>query len=63
MVNGIEEIHQSGFVHRDIKPDNIILTKDYKIKLIDYGFTCPVNKTGAAKGAVGTKNYMAPEIF
>ena len=56
-------MHKNSFVHRDIKPDNIILTRDYKIKYLDYGFACQVGKEGLARGTVGTRAYMGPEIF
>ena len=58
----MDEMHKEGYIHRDLKPDNIILTKDCLTKIIDYGFTCHVPKDGKVKGKVGTKSYMAPEI-
>jgi len=56
-------MHQFGFVHRDLKPDNMILTQDLKVKFLDYGFTTEVDSNGLARGCCGTKGYIAPEIL
>ncbi len=37
ILNGLSHIHQSGFLHRDIKPNNIMLTKEKQVKICDYG--------------------------
>ena len=57
---GLESLHQFGFVHADIKPKNILLTKNSsRIKIIDFGQTCPI---GHRKERIqGTPDYMAPE--
>ena len=58
----IEFIHKCGFLHRDIKPDNILLSKDYKkIYLIDFGlskdYLVKINRTGVNPS--GTLRYMS----
>ena len=55
-------MHKLSYIHRDLEPDNIILTKHCLIKIIDDGFTFHVPQNGIVKGKVGTKSYMAPEI-
>ncbi|MDH3937697.1 MAG: protein kinase [candidate division Zixibacteria bacterium] len=60
--SALEYAHQQGIVHRDIKPANIMITKDYRAKVMDYGIarveSSSMTKTGIA---MGTPNYMSPE--
>ena len=55
-------IHKNFIAHRDIKLENILMTKDYEIKIIDFGFGMynPENKLQTFY--CGTPNYMPPEI-
>ena len=50
-------------IHRDLKPDNIFISKDYKIKIGDFGITKNLNNNNYAFTQIGTFNYMAPEII
>lgn len=66
MLMGIHYIHSHGFSHRDLKPENILLDKNYNIKIVDFGFACPLegrDGSGINHSRVGTLGYMAPEII
>lgn len=43
LVQAIDAIHQSGFIHRDLKPDNLVLTAQGHLKLLDFGICTPVD--------------------
>lgn len=56
---GLDALHQLGYVHADIKPNNILVSKDRQVKVIDFGQSCPI---GHVKGRIqGTPDYIAPE--
>ncbi len=59
VAKGLNAMHQAGFVHCDIKPNNILINKDGSIKIIDLGQSCPI---GTVKNRIqGTPDYIAPE--
>ena len=56
---GLNAMHQAGYVHCDIKPNNILINKNGAIKIIDLGQSCPI---GTVKSRIqGTPDYIAPE--
>ena len=63
VANALEYAHQRGMVHRDVKPANIMFTRDGEVILSDFGIARMVNTTTlTASGAmVGTPAYIAPE--
>jgi serine/threonine-protein kinase len=59
VASGLNAMHQQGFVHCDIKPNNILISKPGAIKIIDLGQSC---KIGTVKSRIqGTPDYIAPE--
>ena len=59
VAGGLDAMHQHGFIHCDIKPNNILMDKAGAIKIIDLGQSC---KIGTTKQRIqGTPDYIAPE--
>ncbi|UCG60031.1 MAG: serine/threonine protein kinase [Phycisphaerales bacterium] len=59
VAGGLNAMHQQGYVHCDMKPNNILLSKAGSIKIIDLGQSC---KIGTTKARIqGTPDYIAPE--
>ena len=60
---GMQAIHDCGWVYRDLKPENLLLGNDGKCNISDLGLACPVPKGGLMKGIAGTPGYWAPEML
>lgn len=59
VADGLDAMHEAGYLHADMKPNNIMVCKDDEIKIIDFGQSCPI---GHQKQRIqGTADYIAPE--
>ncbi|XP_032041227.1 interferon-induced, double-stranded RNA-activated protein kinase isoform X2 [Aythya fuligula] len=62
ILEGVNYIHSQGLIHRDLKPQNIFISRDGQIKIGDFGLVTSVTYE-TLTGNRGTKSYMAPEQF
>lgn len=61
IAKALAHAHERGIIHRDIKPQNIMLLKDGTIKVADFGIAALQNSLGDSDEALGSVHYMAPE--
>lgn len=59
--NGIEAAHKNQIVHRDIKPQNIIISREGKVKVTDFGIARAASSNTISSNAMGSVHYTSPE--
>lgn len=64
LAKGLSALHRLEIVHRDIKPDNLHLSPDNKLRILDLGVAaCPTLEIASPEETPGTPSFMAPELF
>ncbi|MDO4622083.1 MAG: Stk1 family PASTA domain-containing Ser/Thr kinase [Eubacteriales bacterium] len=58
---GLEAAHNRGIIHRDVKPQNIIISTDGKVKLSDFGIAKAINSNTITANVMGSVHYSSPE--
>jgi eukaryotic-like serine/threonine-protein kinase len=62
MVTGLEHMHENGFMHLDFKPENVLVTRNAGVRLVDFDLAQPISDRPIKLNKnPGTPNYMAPE--
>jgi serum/glucocorticoid-regulated kinase 2 len=61
VIIALNEVHEKNIIYRDVKAENILVTQDLHIKLIDFGLA--LESKGKVKGLAGTAKYLSPEVI
>ncbi|MEC3852279.1 Stk1 family PASTA domain-containing Ser/Thr kinase [Paenarthrobacter ureafaciens] len=62
VIEGLAAAHNSGLIHRDVKPENVLIADDGRIKVGDFGLSRAVTATTSTGALIGTVAYLAPEL-
>jgi len=63
LLRALHSLHQQGYVHRDVKPENVFLTEKHRVRLGDFGFATRWRPSRLLEACVGTFPYTAPEVI
>lgn len=61
IAQGMDAAHENHIIHRDIKPQNIIISRDGKVKVTDFGIAKATNSNTITSNAMGSVHYLSPE--
>ena len=61
IAQGMDAAHDNHIIHRDIKPQNIIISRDGKVKVTDFGIAKATNSNTITSNAMGSVHYLSPE--
>lgn len=61
IAQGMEAAHDNHIIHRDIKPQNIIISRDGKVKVTDFGIAKAATTNTVTQNAIGSVHYLSPE--
>ncbi|MBI5544283.1 MAG: protein kinase [Deltaproteobacteria bacterium] len=59
LAGAVADVHRSGILHCDLKPENVVVLAGGHLKLVDFGLACPIGGREPPRG--GTRRYMPPE--
>lgn len=60
LIKALNYLHNLGYAHRDVKPENILLDRNFNLKLADFGFATKERSSTSRKGTFG---YMSPQVI
>ena len=61
LLRALAHVHERGFVHRDVKPENLIVAASGKARLVDFDLSGPIGERFPGRLRIGTLGYLAPE--
>lgn len=62
VIDGLAAAHAAGLIHRDVKPENVLIADDGRIKVGDFGLARAVTSTTSTGALIGTVAYLPPEL-
>lgn len=62
VIEGLAAAHRSGLIHRDVKPENVLIADDGRIKVGDFGLARAISANTSTGALIGTVAYLAPEL-